>query len=664
MAQGIELERERFCCCLCTNLLRDPVTIPCGHNFCMICISKRLDNEEGSGIYICPQCSEIFISRPMLIKNSMTALVIDELMKNEVQPEVPDIYRDTESIDVAWDFCSEMKVKAVTHLQPHNEVPPLRKHRLVEPTASLEESICPVHQEVMKVFCQTDQRCICYLCSKDSHKGHNKVSMSAERTERQEELRVVRQKMQLRIVEKKKDVRTIQQEEDAVSHAADSALSTTEVVFTELSEIIEKKLSRMKEKINSQQSIELGLFRKVRHKVEEEILELNRKDIELDKLSRTEDHAHFLLKYPSLSRLSISREQPSIGIHRQRNFDLVPATVLEARTRLHKVLDEECEKILLAITSSTALPDMPEKKPEEKIRKPRVDFYNTVGISKPAQRQTTTQFMQAKLLQNLDSNTPFSYIKPKLPDPSGSLRLPRQKSEDLPSSEYFTDKKAEPTRNVFPDRGHENPDVIPPIDRLDVLPISPIRGNENVLKTRANFLEYACKVTLNPDTAFPKLLLTKENRKVTFVSEEQDYPNHPDRFIYTWQVLSQQSLTGRCYLEVERTGKGVMVAMAYKGISRAGTFSDCMFGQNGTSWGLDCFKNSCEFRHNKNKTPIPGTWSSRVGVYLDYKAGILAFYSVSETMTLLHRVETRFTEPLYVGLWLSDGATAEICKLV
>uniref|UniRef100_A0A3B3WER1 B30.2/SPRY domain-containing protein n=1 Tax=Poecilia mexicana TaxID=48701 RepID=A0A3B3WER1_9TELE len=228
----------------------------------------------------------------------------------------------------------------------------------------------------------------------------------------------------------------------------------------------------------------------------------------------------------------------------------------------------------------------------------------------------------------------------------------------------------EPKKTVFPQRGYENPDVIPP-NRHDVLPILPVlplpvpgRGKGKFLKTRENFLEHACQITLNPDTAFPKLLLTKENRKVTFVSEEQEYPNHPDRFIYTWQVLSQQSLSGRCYLEVERSGKGVMVAMAYKGISRAGTFSDCMFGQNSTSWGLDCFQNSCEFRHNKNKTPIPGTWSSRVGVYLDYKAGILDFYSVFKTMTLLHRVKTTFTEPLYVGLWLSDGATAEICKLV
>ena len=44
--------------------------------------------------------------------------------------------------------------------------------------------------------------------------------------------------------------------------------------------------------------------------------------------------------------------------------------------------------------------------------------------------------------------------------------------------------------------------------------------------------------------------------------------------------------------------------------------------------------------------------STRVGVYLDHRAGTLSLYSVSDTMTLLHRVQTPFTEPLYPGFFV------------
>ncbi|XP_039635006.1 tripartite motif-containing protein 16-like [Perca fluviatilis] len=184
-------------------------------------------------------------------------------------------------------------------------------------------------------------------------------------------------------------------------------------------------------------------------------------------------------------------------------------------------------------------------------------------------------------------------------------------------------------------------------------------------KTRAGFLKYSREITLDPNTAYTCLLLSEGNRKATLFCQQQPYSSHPNRFTYWCQVLSRESLTGRCYWEVERRGgRGVSVAVAYKNISRAGRSDECRFGYNDKSLALYCINNKYTFWSNKVQTPVSGPESSRVGVYLDHSAGILSFYSVSETMTLLHRVQTTFTQPLYAGLMLYwTGASAELCKL-
>uniref|UniRef100_A0A8C5E3V7 B box-type domain-containing protein n=1 Tax=Gouania willdenowi TaxID=441366 RepID=A0A8C5E3V7_GOUWI len=175
--------------------------------------------------------------------------------------------------------------------------------------------------------------------------------------------------------------------------------------------------------------------------------------------------------------------------------------------------------------------------------------------------------------------------------------------------------------------------------------------DHDMLRTRAGFLKYSQEITLDPNTTQRKLRLSEGNRKVTLMEEDQLHPDHPDRFTGWSQVLSRESLTGRCYWEVEWRGGGVDVSVAYKSISRTGRGKECVFGLNHKSWMLICFPNSYTFYHNNIESLVSGPQSSRIGVYVDHTAGILSFYSVSETMTLLHRVITTFTEPLHAGVY-------------
>ncbi|GAA6077219.1 tripartite motif-containing protein 16-like, partial [Tachysurus ichikawai] len=133
------------------------------------------------------------------------------------------------------------------------------------------------------------------------------------------------------------------------------------------------------------------------------------------------------------------------------------------------------------------------------------------------------------------------------------------------------------------------------------------------------------------------------------------------RFDLYTQVLCKESVCGRCYWEVEWSGY-VFISVSYKEISRKGLDKKCLFGHNSQSWSLECFRSSVSFYHNSIHTELRGPSSSRIGVYVDHSAGTLSFYSVSDTMRLLHRVHTTFTQPLYAGVCIwSYNSSVRFC---
>ncbi|XP_044063211.1 stonustoxin subunit beta-like [Siniperca chuatsi] len=157
----------------------------------------------------------------------------------------------------------------------------------------------------------------------------------------------------------------------------------------------------------------------------------------------------------------------------------------------------------------------------------------------------------------------------------------------------------------------------------------------------------ACELTLDPNTANRKLILSDYNTKVTVGREKQPYPDDPERFDYWKQLLCTDGLTGRCYWEVEWTGK-VYIAVTYRGIRRRGESDDCCLGSNDQSWSLSCSGAGYSGLHSKRSVSISIPPSNRVGVYLDWPAGTLSFYRISsDKLTLLHTFYATFTEPVY-----------------
>uniref|UniRef100_A0A669DZT0 NACHT domain-containing protein n=1 Tax=Oreochromis niloticus TaxID=8128 RepID=A0A669DZT0_ORENI len=197
--------------------------------------------------------------------------------------------------------------------------------------------------------------------------------------------------------------------------------------------------------------------------------------------------------------------------------------------------------------------------------------------------------------------------------------------------------------------------------RLDTLRVEPA----GVRWLRPGLRKYSCQLTIDTNTVDTNLQLSDNNRKVTHVEEVQSYPDHPDRFDSSFQLLCRDGLTGRCYWEVEWKGWSD-VSLSYRRITRKGNNQNCWFGWNDLSWSL-WFNDTDPYSvsYNKIKTLISSSSSSvsnRVAVYVDCPAGTLSFYRVSsDTLIHLHTFNTTFTEPLYPGFRVHPGASMTLC---
>ncbi|XP_056310729.1 ribonuclease inhibitor-like [Danio aesculapii] len=178
----------------------------------------------------------------------------------------------------------------------------------------------------------------------------------------------------------------------------------------------------------------------------------------------------------------------------------------------------------------------------------------------------------------------------------------------------------------------------------------------------AGLHKYVCFLTLDPNTAHTQLILSEENREVKRVREKQPYPDHPDRFNYCPQVLCRESVCGRCYWETDWSGDDVEISVSYKSIRRKGTGDECVFGSNAQSWSLLCSSTSFSFIHNNTHTRLPvEPLSRRIGVFVDHSAGTLIFYNIyRDTMSLIHSVQTTFTEPLWPGFRIYPGSSVKL----
>ncbi|XP_061579050.1 E3 ubiquitin-protein ligase TRIM21-like [Cololabis saira] len=346
---------DQFLCSICLDVFTDPVTTPCGHNFCKTCITHFWDDDA---LFKCPICQKMFSTRPDLEVNTFIREMVSEF-RGEAQQKSSSSSSEQQAAEpgeVPCDVCTGTRLKALksclvcllsyceTHLEPHLTASRLKRHQLVEPVENLEDRICTKHDKPLELFCKTDQTCVCTLCSVLDHKNHEFVPLREEYEGKKADLEKTEAEIQQMIQKRRLKIQEIKESLKISNDAADREKAEGVQVFTDLKESVERRLKEfMKEMEDKQKTAEKQAEDFIKD-LEQEICELKKRSSEVEQLSRSEDHLHLLQRFSSLKDAPPTKNWTEVRVH-PPSYE---GTVVRAVDQLEKNLREKMKKLLEA----------------------------------------------------------------------------------------------------------------------------------------------------------------------------------------------------------------------------------------------------------------------------------------------------------------------------
>ncbi|XP_056444045.1 E3 ubiquitin-protein ligase TRIM39-like [Gadus chalcogrammus] len=337
---------ENFSCSICLDVFNNPVTTACGHNFCRTCITKFWDEQVQ---YKCPVCNKLFNTRPDLQVNTFLSELAAQFRTTVRVKE--QLFVD--HAEVPCDVCTGTQLKAVksclvcftsycqTHLEPHQRVARLQKHRLVEPMDRLEDRMCKKHDRLLELFCQTEQVCVCQFCTEGDHKSHPVVLLEEEYEVKTAQLGKIEAEVPQMIQERKQKIKEITDTVELSSQDADREIAIGGQVFTALIGCVEKCRDEfnqtVQEKLKSTEKQADDLIKEL----EQEIEDLTNRCSEVKQLSHTEDHLHFLQTFRSLKDPPPTRDWTTVEVRPPSYV----GTLRRSLDQLEETLNMEMKKL-------------------------------------------------------------------------------------------------------------------------------------------------------------------------------------------------------------------------------------------------------------------------------------------------------------------------------
>ncbi|XP_003976420.2 E3 ubiquitin-protein ligase TRIM39-like [Takifugu rubripes] len=347
MASLAMLSEKQFQCAICQQVFTNPVTTPCGHNFCKECIQTVWESSE---ICKCPTCGKTFSSRPEMSINTAFKEMAEALRSicSSASP-LP----AAEPGEVVCDVCAatSLQVKAIksclvcltsyceAHLEPHERVTTLKLHRLITPVNNLPERMCKKHERLLEMFCRDEQRCVCQFCTETEHKHHQAVAIADESRSRKIQIKNTMEAFRQMIQERLTKVEEIQNCLKFSVVNAEDEMKNCDRLFSSLIHSVEESREEVMSELRDRQKEAERRSERLIGELQRESTELQGRNTDLEELLNSEDHLHLLQRSQFLMTAPSIRTWNETGVYPK----LCMGMMRRALSKVHNTLMNEMD---------------------------------------------------------------------------------------------------------------------------------------------------------------------------------------------------------------------------------------------------------------------------------------------------------------------------------
>ncbi|XP_047429402.1 E3 ubiquitin-protein ligase TRIM68-like isoform X2 [Mugil cephalus] len=340
-------QQSSFNCCICLDDFTEPVSTPCGHNFCKICIYTYW---ESTNIIQCPICQQEFKKGLQLNVNILLRDLIEE--KQSKTQKASEETNQTQ--DILCDLCAgEKKVIATKscldceqsfcceHVKSHHDDAELKTHELLDPVSRLKDRVCKSHKKLLELVCREDLTCVCVLCIKSNHQNHLCVPLKSRLRRKKSKVDQELDEVLNEIKDRKKMLVTVEGSGEIGKKNVRTDIADVRRIFNQLKSVLQTGESGLVTALALLQRKTEKRREDMKEKLQEEIISLEERKEELDHLSKIGDDLRFLQTWHSLSDPPVTKDWSGISVYSDSAVGSVRSGFIRLLSELRNKMNDE-----------------------------------------------------------------------------------------------------------------------------------------------------------------------------------------------------------------------------------------------------------------------------------------------------------------------------------